>query len=453
VRSPYHRLCRTRGPLVLGTIVACGVVAMVGVAITPPAPSGAHRAMRLAVTGPGEAGWVASWGASPQEAIPGTSAGIGFDARTVREIVFASVGGTHVRVRLTNEFGSRPLWIGRMAIGVQRAGASIARGTNVQLSFAGRPSALIPPHGQATTDPVPFTVAPLQALAVSVYLARPTGAATEHVDAQQTNYVAAGDRVLDTGAGAFETRTHSWYFLDGIDTEGLGHELGALVALGDSITDGVGSRVDANARWPNFLARRLAAASGAGPSVIDEGIGGNRVLHDSPAYGLDAITRFRRDVIGQPGARTVILLEGLNDIGFSQSTSPLTAPHASVSAGQIIAGYRRLIEQGHEADLETIGATLTPFEGARYWTPAAEAKREVINRWVRDSGAFDTVIDFARTLADPLNPERLDPAYDSGDHIHLNDAGYRAMANAIDLRSLRRLRAGPRGSANVDWPT
>ena len=414
-----------------------------------PAPSRAHRALRVALTMPNQTGWVASWGASPQEATAGTLARIGFDAQTVREIVFASVGGTRVRVRLTNEFGARPLWIGRIAIGVPRAGASIAAGTSVPLSFGGRPTLLIPPHGQATSDPVPLAVAPLQALAVSIFLARPTGPATEHADAQQVNYVANGDRVLDPHAGAFDTRTHSWYFLDGLDIEAPVRTGGTLVAFGDSITDGVGSQVDANARWPNDLARRLDASPGAALGIVDEGIGGNRVLHDSAIYGLDALTRFHQDVLGQPGARSVILLEGLNDLGFSQSTSPLTAPHTNVSADQIIAGYLRLIRQAHAAGIEIFGATLTPFEGARDWTPAAETKRENINRWIRDGGAFDGVIDFARALADPLNPQRLNPVYDSGDHLHPNDAGYRAMANAIDLRWLRRRQRGAHRISSV----
>jgi lysophospholipase L1-like esterase len=209
-----------------------------------------------------------------------------------------------------------------------------------------------------------------------------------------------------------------------------------VVALGDSITDGDGSRSDANARWPNALARRFAALRGATLSVVDAGLDGNRVLNDAACCGASAIARFGRDVLDQPGATEVIVLEGINDIGYSTSVDPLTAPHAKVSAGQIIAGYRNLIARAHAAGLRIFGATLTPFEGARHWTPTGEAKRDTINSWIRTGGAFDGVIDFAAVLADAANVRRLNPAYDSGDHLHPNDAGYQAMADAINLPTL-----------------
>jgi lysophospholipase L1-like esterase len=212
--------------------------------------------------------------------------------------------------------------------------------------------------------------------------------------------------------------------------------LGSVVALGDSITDGVGSQTGANARWPNALARRLHALPEGAVGVVDAGIGGNRVLESSPIYGVDALARFKRDVLDQAGVRTVIVLEGLNDIGFSRSRSPLTFPHATASAAQLIGAYQQLIAEAHSAGIKILGGTLTPFRGARYWSPAGEAEREAINRWVRRSGAFDGVIDFARAVADPGHPTTLNPAYDSGDHLHLNDAGYRAMAGAISLRLL-----------------
>ena len=176
--------------------------------------------------------------------------------------------------------------------------------------------------------------------------------------------------------------------------------------------------------------------SGSTLAVVDEGIGGNRVLNNALCCGVNAVSRFEQDVRDQPGARDVILLEGINDIGYSQNRGPLTAPHTDVSALDIVEGYERIITLAHTAGLKIFGATLTPFQGARYWTPAGEAKREAVNNWIRTSGAFDGVIDFAAAVADPSDPERLNPAYDSGDHLHPNAAGYRAMAAAINLSAL-----------------
>jgi lysophospholipase L1-like esterase len=394
----------------------------------------AERARRL--TSSRATHWVAAWGASPQPATSRNESADGFADQTIRNIVFSSIGGPMVRVELTNSFGLQPLEIGQAAIGVQAAGASVAPGTNQALSFSGSPSVLIPPGAEALSDPVRLTVVAKQHLAVSVFVPRFTGPATQHADAQQVTYVSGGDRALDASAGAFTVRTHSWDFVDSVDVLSSPANRGAVVALGDSITDGVGSPINANARWPNDLARRLDAHGGARLSVIDEGIGGNRVLNDAICCGMNAVARFDSDVVAQSDVREVILLEGINDIGFSQHHGPLSAPHTNVSAAQIIAGYEQIIGQAHAAGLKIFGGTLTPFKGAAYWTPAGEAKREAVNQWIRTSGAFDGVINFARAVADPGNPEILRPAYDSGDHLHPDAAGYRAMANAISLPML-----------------
>jgi lysophospholipase L1-like esterase len=251
-----------------------------------------------------------------------------------------------------------------------------------------------------------------------------------------TPYVATGARAADAAAAPFVTRTRSWYFLDGVDVLAPTRDAGTVVALGDSITDGVTAPINANARWPDDLARRLAARRGPTLSVVDEGIGGNRVLNDSLCCGVDAVVRFQHDVLAQAGVRDVILLEGINDIGFSQSRDPLTSPHTNVSALQIVDGYAEIIALAHAAGVKVFGATLTPFAGARYWTPAGEAKREAVNRWIETSGAFDGVIDFAAAVADPADPEQLAPAFDSGDHLHPNAAGFRAMAQAVNLAQL-----------------
>lgn len=386
-----------------------------------PVPAGSH--------------WITTWGASPQPATGGNLSRAGFRNATLREIVLTSAGGVRVRVRLTNAFGSAPLLVGLAAVAIDGSGPNTVPGTSRLLYFGGRRSVVIPPGGEATSDSVPLAVQPATRLAVSIFLPRPTGPATQHADAEQVNYVATGAHVLGAG-GPFKVRTRSWYFLDGVDVLGARRALGSVIALGDSITDGVGSPFDANARWPNDLARRFNALSGSTLAVVDEGIGGNRVLNNALCCGVNAVSRFEQDVRDQPGARDVILLEGINDIGYSQNRGPLTAPHTDVSALEIVEGYERIITLAHTAGLKIFGATLTPFQGARYWTPAGEAKREAVNNWIRTSGAFDGVIDFAAAVADPSDPERLNPAYDSGDHLHPNAAGYRAMAAAINLSAL-----------------
>ena len=388
--------------------------------------------------------WVASWIASPEAAAPASPFAGGFSDETIRNIIYTSAGGTLARIRLDNTFGSRALEIGGAAIAVAGPGPGTVPGTSVPVSFAGRASAVIAPGRQVFSDPVWLAVRPLERLAVSVFVPGTTGRPTEHYDAHQTNYLATGDRVLAAGASAWGSPLGSWYFLSGLDAWSS-VRVGALVALGDSITNGNGSVTGANARWPNDLARRLASLSGQTLSVVDAGVEGNRVLNPSPCCGSSALARFGRDVLGQSGVAEVIVLEGINDITYSRSSSPLTVPHTNVSAQRIIAGYQRLIERAHAAGLKIFGATLTPFAGSQHWTPAGEAKREAINAWIRSSGAFDGVIDFARSLAAPGHPQRLDPRYDDGDHLHPNDAGYQAMANAVSLAGLLR-GIGPRGA-------
>ena len=390
--------------------------------------------------------WIATWGASPQAAtpadlavVPGDVSAAGFTNQTVRNIVFTSVGGDALRLRLTNSFGSQPVTFDEVDVGVVASGAALAPGSSQGVRFGGRASVTIAPGAEALSDPVRIEVGPLQELAISLFSAGATGPATYHFNANQANYVASGDAAADATGAPYTTTSAAWYFVDGVDVLSRPPDRAAIVALGDSITDGFASTVGANHRWPNFLARRiLAGPPGHADSVVDEGISGNRVLNNSPCFGVDVQARLDRDVLTQTGAGFVILLEGINDIGFSQlPNTGCSVPNTDVSADQIIAGYEQVIGQVHARGLKIFGGTMTPFGGAFYYSAAGEAKRETVNAFVRTSGAFDGVIDFDRALQDPANPLQMLAAYDSGDHLHPNDAGYQAMANAVNLSLFR----------------
>jgi lysophospholipase L1-like esterase len=411
------------------------VVALVLGATTGCADAQRHR--HAARRDAHAAHWVTSWIASPEGAGPGTAYYRGFHDQTIRNIIYTSAGGTLARVRLDNTFGGGSLMIGRAAIGAVAHGAALVPGTSQQLTFGGKPSVTIARGQHVFSDPIQLTVRPLESLAVSVFLPYATGPPTQHDDAKEDNYVVGGDHVLDPDPTRFAHPLDSWYFVSGLDVWDASPGVGVVVALGDSITNGNGSANGANARWPNDLERRLAAMRG-GPalSIVDAGIEGNRVLNPSPCCGPSALSRFDPDVLAQQGVREVIVLEGINDIGFGSSNSPLADPRVDVSAQQIIAGYEQLIARAHAAGLKIFGATLTPFRGSQHWTPAGESKREAINAWIRHGGAFDGVIDFAHAVADPRDRERLNPRYDDGDHLHMNDAGYEAMADAINLAML-----------------
>jgi lysophospholipase L1-like esterase len=373
------------------------------------------------------------------------TANAGFSDQTVRNIIYTSVGGDELQVRLSNVFGANALAIGAVDVGVVLDGAQLVPGTVRALKFRGSPAVTIPAGGQVLSDPLALDVRPLEELAVSIYLPEPTGPATYHFDAQQTGYIASGDDAGDAGDTAYSTTDSSWFFLSGLDVRDVSAP-GTIVAFGDSITDGHQSLSDGNARWPNYLARRLDASLGSGaPAVVDEGIVGNRVLSDSSCFGESAEARFERDALSQPGVTEVILLEGINDIGFSgQASSGCFAPaNSTVTAAQIEAGYLDLVRLAHAAGVRIYAGTLTPFMGsnATYGgndgTAYGEALREQVNSWILTSHAFDGVINFSRALQDPYDPVYLNPAYNSDDSLHPGDIGYEAMADAIPLEYLR----------------
>jgi lysophospholipase L1-like esterase len=377
--------------------------------------------------------WVATWGTAPVAQAP--NATVNLSNQTLRQIVHISIGGERVRVKLSNELGTAPLIVGAASVAKRDTNELIVPGSGRPLTFGGNPDITIPAGAIAVSDPVRLDARSLTDLAIDIYLPGDTGATTSpltrHTGALQTNYVSSpGDF---TGAAAFpvaSTRV-SWYFLTGVEVTAR-DDVGAIVALGDSITDGTRSTPDTNRRWPDDLARRIMAQPGhRDMGVVNVGIAGNRVLNEGA--GPNAQSRCDRDVLVQTSATHVIVLEAINDIGF-QNFDPTQA----VSADDIISGHRQLIARAHARGLRIIGATLTPIEGSAYFAPDTEAKRQAVNTFIRTSGAYDAVIDFDRVTRDPVQPTRFLPAFDSGDHLHPNDAGYQAMADAIDLRLLRR---------------
>jgi lysophospholipase L1-like esterase len=377
-------------------------------------------------TAPGEPPAPAATPASGAQPAP-----LSLNNQTLREIVHVSIGGSRVRVVLGNEFGTAPLTIGAASIALRDKDAKIAANSSRALLFGGRPSVTIPAGASMLSDPVDENVPPMGDLAIDLYLpdemtplASPL---TVHAGASQTNYVSSTGNFAGSMDLPVLTTTPSWYLIERVEVDAPA-ETGAIVTFGDSITDGARSTPNTNNRWPDHLAKRLLARPGnAKLAILNTGIGGNRLLSDSIAnFGINALARFDRDVLAQPGAAYVVVLEGINDIGQGRANP---AP----SAADLIAAQQQMIERAHAHGLKIFGATLTPFEGAAYFTPEGEAKRQAINNWIRTSKAYDGVIDFDSATRDPASPGKFLALYDSGDHLHPNDAGYEAMGKSIDL--------------------
>ncbi len=383
--------------------------------------------------------WVATWGASPAKQLPDQSqiraAKLDFENQTLREIVHTSLGGNRVRVRLSNAYGKETAAIGATHIALRAHGSDIVPGSDHVVTFSGRANVSIPPNALVLSDPIKLNVPANGDVAVSIFIPEATAGAGIHYAAEQTSYLGQGDLTGAVSIPEPATIT-SWVFLTGLDVSAP-EAASTVVAFGDSITDGAHSTIDANRRWPNILADRLSAKSARKQiAVLDAGIGGNRILHDASTnlrFGVNALARFDRDVLAQAGVKYVIVLEGINDLGHAGTSAPESE---TVSAEDIVAGLTQMIDRAHEKGLKIFGATLTPFEGTvfpGYFTPEKEVKRKAVNTWIRTSNAFDGVIDFEKAVRDPNHPDRILAAYDSGDHLHPSDAGYKAMAEAIDL--------------------
>ena len=356
---------------------------------------------------------------------------INFNNQTLRQIVHTSLGGDRVRIVLSNAFGTSSLPVGAAHVALREKNAAIVAKSGRALAFGGSPSVNIPPGATVVSDPISLTVPAFADLAVDLYLPGDTAASgsplTTHGGALQTNYVSAtGDH---TGAADMPeaATTAAWFFLARVEVAAP-DQAGAVVTFGDSITDGTRSTPNTNNRWPDLLAKRLHAQK-IKLGVLNQGIAGNRVLGDGA--GVSALARFDRDVLAQAGVTHVIVLESINDIGLARDS-----PCPTVR--DLVAGQAQLIERAHARGLKIYGGTLLPFEGAAYYTVEGEAKRREFNEWVRSNKNYDGVVDFDAATRDPGAPTKLLPQYNSGDNLHLNDAGYQVMANAVDLALLKK---------------
>jgi lysophospholipase L1-like esterase len=395
--------------------------------------------------------WIGTWAAAPQPPLPGRPQS--FQNQTLRLIVHISAGGTKARIKISNAFGDQPLLIGAAHIARRSAAADIDPISDRTLKFNGHSSTTIPARSMVVSDPVDLDVPALSDLAISLFLPETTLTMTSHILAMQTNYVSTitGDSTAAVKFPLAKTM-HSWPFLTGVDVE-ASRRGAAIVAFGSSLTDGDGSTLDTNRRWPDVLAERLqkGANQKAEVGVLNLGIIGNRLLNDSPqqpdfrygaALGQAGLARFERDVLAQAGVKYVIVGLGINDIAFPGSLTPLSE---MMTGESIIAGYRQLIARAHQKGIQVIGTTNPPFENSflgeppiTFYTPEKEIVRQKVNAWILSSGEFDAVLDFDGVLRDPNHPTRVLPIYDSGDHLHPNDAGCIAEGNAIPLSLFER---------------
>ena len=396
---------------------------------------GVGRAQTL----PAPPAWIETWAASqqipePANALPAAE----MQDVTIRETFHLSLGGPAVRVRLSNAFGTEPLTFA--AVHVARpatvGSAAIVPGSDTEVTFSGSASVTVPAGAEYWSDPVAFPVKALSSVSVSFYLATPPAQQTGHPGSRATTYFVHGDQVAAADWPGAQHVDH-WYQVSGIEVPSP-PDGGDVVALGDSLTDGHATTTNGNNRWTDDLAERLQASPETqNIGVLNEGLGGNRLLRDG--LGPNALARVDRDVLAQAGARWVIVLEGVNDLGTLTRNDPVPPAEHHALVRQILTGYEQIVLRAHAHGLKVIGGTLTPLMGSDYYHPGpeSEADRLAINAWIRTPGHFDAVVDFDKVIRDPEHPEHMLPQYDSGDHLHPSVAGYRAMAAAIPLSLFR----------------
>ncbi|MFE7133731.1 SGNH/GDSL hydrolase family protein [Streptomyces sp. NPDC057638] len=381
-------------------------------------------------------GWASAWGTAHQYPValaawPHNWSVEGFSDQSLRQVVRVSAGGGQVRIRVSNRYGSAPLALTGATVARAGDGATVQPGSVRTLRFGAARGVRVAAGRDRVSDPVSLPVRPLEKLTVTFHFARPTGPVSFHYMGLTTTYRAGGDRTHDTSGQPFTATSGSLYALAGVEVAGPRAD-GTVVAFGDSITDGAGSTQDADNRYPDQLAERLAA-DGSPLGVVNAGLGGNRLLSDSACFGESGLGRFRHDVLDRPGVTTAVVLLGINDISASGTPDIGCGLAPSVTAQQLIAAHATLARQARARGIKAVGATLMPFKGVGfgYYSEAKDAIRKEVNAWIRTSGAYDAVVDLDRVMADPADPDRLSPGYDAGDHLHTNDAGMDAMAEAI----------------------
>ena len=396
---------------------------------------------------PNRGHWVSAWSAAVHAPLPfpDLPASPVVENQTVRMVVRLTIGGERLRIRFSNAFGTAATVIGAAHVAFVIKGAEIVPESDRVLTFSGKTSVSIPPGAPMLSDPVDLKVPPLTEMAISIYLPGKTPALSTHFWAQHETYISGPGNFTAQAQISDATVRTSWYWLSDVEVW-ASDQTAATVALGDSITDGVGAKQGEYSDWPDILASRLSEDhTGSGLAVLNEGIGGNRILRDGA--GVNALARLDRDVLTQPGVVNVIVLEGINDIGWPHmkprplpdGTIPKAGPFSNevVSSQDLIAGLQQVINRAHQHGIRVFGATLTPYEGADYYSLDGEATRQAVNQWIRTGGDFDGVFDFDAAVRDPSHPARFREDYQSGDHLHPSAAGYKAMAAAVDTSVLR----------------
>ena len=430
--APFKQLTSTSAAGFASPWLAVAMLALVAVV-----PVGAARAA-------GAQPWITTWAATPAprwaEELPAPfNVPEALSDQTVRQVARISVGGDQLRIVLSNEFGPRPLTIGSATVALSAGGAAVDPATVKPVTFGEKTSAVIPPGAPLVSDPVDLSVKPLSSVAVSLYLPKKTGITSVHWDGAQTTYVSAtGDKTKDTDFKPDSTNK-SRLFLSRILTTAK-PDSSAIVFFGDSITDGFCSTADKNNRWPDHIAERLQAEGHPDVAVVNEAFSGDRMLANG--MGTSALSRFDMSVLSHPRLSTVVMMMGINDIGWP-GRDAITPRDPEPTAEDLIAGYKQIIQRAHDHGIRFVGVTLTPFVDAfkdqrtyGFYTPEKEKIREAVNDWIRADKTADGLIDFDKLLEDPNNPRHINPAFDCGDHLHPNDAGYQAMSKAVDLSVL-----------------